>query len=78
MKLTIDNQPIRLSSLREVWQGPVQVELGGDTGRRVAESSQLIADVIACGEEVYGVNTGFGQLANVHIDDDQTLGTFGE
>ncbi|NCF49994.1 histidine ammonia-lyase [Gammaproteobacteria bacterium] len=71
MKLTIDNQPIRLSALRKVWQGPVRVELGGDTGRRVAESNQLIADVIASGAEVYGVNTGFGQLANVHISDDQ-------
>jgi len=35
--------------------------------RRIAESQELIDDVVAHGDTVYGVNTGFGQLASVRI-----------
>jgi histidine ammonia-lyase len=71
MKLKIDSQPIGLGELRAAWEGPLNVELGDEARRRVIESNQLIAAVIASGEEVYGVNTGFGQLANVHISNDE-------
>jgi histidine ammonia-lyase len=71
MKLTIDNQLVGLTDLRVAWQGPVKVAIGGNARRRIAESSELIADVVAEGEQVYGVNTGFGQLAHVRIDDDE-------
>ena len=36
----------------------------GSAKQRVAESNELIDDVVAGGEQVYGVNTGFGQLAS--------------
>ncbi len=71
MKLTIDNQLIPLATLREVWHGPVEVTLGSDARRRIAESNELIEDVVAHGDTVYGVNTGFGQLASVKISDDE-------
>jgi histidine ammonia-lyase len=71
MKLTVDNQLITLAELREAWQQPITVILGGDARRRVSESNELIADVVAGGEQVYGVNTGFGQLAQVRISDDE-------
>ena len=73
MTMTIDNQLVGLAELRAAWSGPVTVELGNVARRRVAESNELIVDVLANGEEVYGVNTGFGQLANVHIGDDELL-----
>ena len=60
MKLTIDNQLITLAELRAAWRQPVTVILGGNARRRVSESNELIADVVAGGEQVYGVNTGFG------------------
>ncbi len=71
MKLVIENQLVNLSDLRDAWQSPVTVHLGDDARRRVAESNELIADVVAGGEKVYGVNTGFGQLAQVQINDDE-------
>ncbi len=71
MKLTINNQLITLAELRAAWRGPVEVELGVDAQRRIAESSELIADVVAGGKRIYGVNTGFGQLAQVRISDDE-------
>ena len=67
MKLIIDNQLVGLAELREAWRSPVTVELGNEARRRVAESNELITDVLAGGEQVYGVNTGFGQLAQVRV-----------
>jgi histidine ammonia-lyase len=71
MRLTIDNQLVGLAELRPAWQGPVKVGLGDNARRRIAESNEMIVDVVAGGEQVYGVNTGFGQLAQVRIGDDE-------
>ncbi len=73
MNLKIDNQFITLATLRAAWQEPVNVTLGAEAERRIAESNELIDEVVAGGEQVYGVNTGFGQLAQVRIDDDQLM-----
>lgn len=71
MNLTIDNQLVALDVLRAVWQQPLTVSLGDNAKRRIAESNELIVEVVAGGEKVYGVNTGFGQLASVRISDDE-------
>ena len=71
MKLTINNQLVGLAELRAAWRNPVTVSLGDDARGRIAESNELIADVVASGEQVYGVNTGFGQLAEVRVSDDE-------
>ena len=71
MKLLIENQMVTLKALRQAWLEPVEVEIGRDAHRRIAESNELIDDVVAGGERVYGVNTGFGQLASVRIGDSE-------
>jgi histidine ammonia-lyase len=71
MKLTINNQLITLAELRQAWLEPVTVDLGDDARRRIAESNEFVDDVVASGDTVYGVNTGFGQLASVRIGDDE-------
>ncbi|MDH3531634.1 MAG: histidine ammonia-lyase [Gammaproteobacteria bacterium] len=73
MNLVIDNQLITLAKLRRAWRKSPQVSLGSEARLRIAESNELIDEVIASGKEVYGVNTGFGQLANVHISDDELM-----
>ncbi|MEM7433253.1 MAG: histidine ammonia-lyase [Pseudomonadota bacterium] len=70
MTLTIDNQLINLARLREVWSGPITIDLGNESRRRVAESAEVIDDVLESGQTVYGVNTGFGQLAHVRIGEE--------
>ena len=71
MNLTIDNQLVTLGVLRSAWQEPLTVSLGNTAKQRIAEANELIDDVLASGEQVYGVNTGFGQLAQVRISDDE-------
>jgi histidine ammonia-lyase len=70
MKLVVDNQLIGLAELRLAWRNPLTVELGTQARQRVAESNEMIGEVLASGDQVYGVNTGFGQLAQVRISDD--------
>ena len=69
MTLTINNQLVTLAELRQAWLEPVTVGLGDDARRRIAESQELIDEVVAHGDTIYGVNTGFGVLASVRIED---------
>ena len=71
MKLTVANQKVGLAELRAAWLSPTTVALGDDARRRVAESNELITELVSGGDQVYGVNTGFGQLAQVRISDDE-------
>ena len=73
MMLTVDKQLVTLGELRNVWREPVEVQLGLEARRAIAESREFVSDVVASGQEVYGVNTGFGQLARVHISDDELV-----
>ncbi|MEE8345251.1 MAG: histidine ammonia-lyase [Woeseiaceae bacterium] len=71
MKFHIDGQVISLAELRAAWQSPITVTIGKSAAQRIAASNAHIAAVLAGGEQVYGVNTGFGQLAQVRISDDE-------
>jgi len=69
--LRIDEQPLSLAQLRKAWEGPVRVTLGDAALERVRAAQAKIAAVLESGEQVYGVNTGFGQFAQVRISDDE-------
>lgn len=71
MNLHIDNQPITLGELREAWQHPVRLSLGDNARRAIQASHTVVAEVVKRGKQVYGINTGFGQLAQVKISDDE-------
>lgn len=73
MHLHINNQPIHLNELRQAWRQPVKVSLGDAAMERIAASKALVTDVVQGGKQVYGVNTGFGQLAQVRIGDDELV-----
>src|SRR3569833_246974 len=47
------------------------VKVASDALRRVAESRGLIEKILGAGETVYGVNTGFGKLADVRVPGDK-------
>ena len=71
MKIHIDGQVISLSDLRAAWESPTSVTIGKSAAQRITASNAHIASVLAGGEQVYGVNTGFGQLAEVRVSDDE-------
>jgi histidine ammonia-lyase len=73
MDLHIDIEPTDLGELRRAWLQPVNVTLGDGAMKRIAASNALVAEVVKGGKQVYGVNTGFGQLAQVRIGNDQLV-----
>lgn len=66
-RLILDGQPLTLEQIEAAAHAQCRVEVSADAQRRVAESRGLIERILAAGETVYGVNTGFGKLADVRI-----------
>ena len=71
MNLELNGSPLTLDELREAWRVPLSVELGEDARHRIDAAAATVDDVIAEGAAVYGVNTGFGKLAQVRIEEDE-------
>ena len=65
--LVLGSAPLTLRQLRIVLDGPVTVELTADAWACVEKSAATVAAIVAEGRTVYGVNTGFGLLANTSI-----------
>jgi histidine ammonia-lyase len=70
MTLTLDPCTIDLSTLRDLWSG-APAKLDDASMQRVADSAASVERIVASGDTVYGVNTGFGLLANTRIPDDR-------
>ncbi len=64
---------VTLSQLRDIWQGPAHMSLDETTMTRVRSSQQTVRAALAAEQPVYGINTGFGMLANVRIPDDHLV-----
>jgi histidine ammonia-lyase len=56
-----------LAAWRSIYRG-ANVALDPAAQGPVADSAAAVARILARGEPVYGINTGFGKLANVRID----------
>lgn len=66
-KITLKPGGVRLSELRAIRDG-AGVKLSDDAYKAIDASAAAIARIVASGKTVYGVNTGFGLLANTRID----------
>ena len=67
----IDITALSLSDLRKALEGPVSVELSAQCRSRVAASQATVERILSKGEPVYGINTGFGLLAQTRIPSDR-------
>ena len=67
MRVVIDGSPLTIDEVVAVAHGRAVAVAGGDLAARMGPARELVADVIARGETVYGITTGFGALANTRI-----------
>ncbi|MBX3476119.1 MAG: histidine ammonia-lyase [Brevundimonas sp.] len=74
-QITIGQSPLTLSQLRAVLDGPVTVGLTEAAWADVDRGAATVAAILDQGRTVYGINTGFGLLANTSIapEDLETL-----
>ena len=70
MSLTLDPNAVTLDHLRRIWAG-ASARLDDGAMQRVAKAASSVDRIVAGGETVYGVNTGFGLLANTRIPDER-------
>jgi histidine ammonia-lyase len=70
MTLKLDPSKIDVAVLRRLWAG-APASLDEASMERIAAAAASVERIVASGETVYGVNTGFGLLANTRIPNDR-------
>ncbi|MCF6180305.1 MAG: aromatic amino acid lyase, partial [Geopsychrobacter sp.] len=70
-KLKLTPGQLDLATLRKIQAQPVEISLCAEAADNIDKSAATVADVIKQGRVVYGVNTGFGLLANTRIPNDE-------
>ena len=68
--MKLNPEKVDLGQLRELWSGKA-CSLDSAAMHRIASAAASVDRIVAGGATVYGVNTGFGLLANTRIPDDR-------
>ncbi|WP_308514928.1 histidine ammonia-lyase [Sphingomonas flavescens] len=68
--MKLDPRDISLDTLRQLWAG-AEGSLDDASMSRIAAAAASVERIVAGGETVYGINTGFGLLANTRIPADR-------
>src|SRR3954468_16117375 len=66
--LELDGHSLTLEAIAQVARGGVQVTLSAPAAARVDRARALVEKIAAGDEPSYGINTGFGTLAEVRIE----------
>src|SRR6266568_3843384 len=66
--LELDGQRLSLAQVFAVARGEEHVGLAAAARERVEQSRKIVEKIVAEGRTVYGINTGFGKLSDVHIE----------
>jgi histidine ammonia-lyase len=62
---------LTLPLLRRIYQEPTALALGAEDRSRIAAATALVDKIVAAGDAAYGINTGFGLLAQTRIPTEQ-------
>jgi histidine ammonia-lyase len=65
--MELDGQKLSLELISRVAAGDEHVTLSAQARERVTQSRRIVEKILAEGRIVYGVNTGFGRLSDVHV-----------
>ena len=68
--MKLDPTNVDLAALRRLWQGE-DAHLDDASMQRIADAAASVDRIVASGDTVYGVNTGFGLLANTRIPEER-------
>lgn len=70
-EISLDGRSITLEQVAAIARHRAQVTVTPEAMARVARSRALVDQRLASGDVAYGINTGFGYLSRVRIDDAQ-------
>ncbi len=66
-ELVVDGSALTVDDVVAVAHGQARAELGADVPRRMEASRSVVVKALGGGQPVYGVNTGFGALADTPV-----------
>src|ERR1041384_6163247 len=68
--ITLNPGQVTLAELRAIWEG-APVKLAESGGTAIDAAAANVGEILESGRTVYGVNTGFGILAQTRIPADR-------
>jgi histidine ammonia-lyase len=72
LSCVLDGQSLSIEDVVRVARNPaIRVTVKREARRTLLQSRELVERAIKSGQTIYGINTGFGKLANVRIPSDQ-------
>lgn len=71
MQIEVGKAPLGLEAIRAALAGPVAARLTSEAEARIRRGAEAIERLVASGQPIYGVNTGFGKLASERIGPDK-------
>ena len=69
--LTLKPGELTLAQLRAVANSHIKIQLEETVYKRMAQSEKIVQKIIAENKTVYGINTGFGELAKISINPEE-------
>ena len=63
--------PLKFPTLRDLARGGVTLSISESAQSAIDRGAQAVAAIVRRGAPAYGINTGFGRLAQTHIPNDQ-------
>ncbi|MCP9493908.1 MAG: histidine ammonia-lyase [Pyrinomonadaceae bacterium MAG19_C2-C3] len=69
--IELDGQPLTLAQIARVADGDAHIKLADTRRESVTASRRVVEEIIASGQTVYGVNTGFGKLSDYVVPSDE-------
>src|SRR5690349_4317867 len=69
--LPLGESPLDLSALQAILDGSARLALDPRAAGRVRAARRVVESALTDGRVVYGINTGFGKLADVRVPDAQ-------
>jgi histidine ammonia-lyase len=66
------NETLTILKVVQLAEGTIQGILSDDALAKIRKSQQYVSDIVSDNKTVYGINTGFGVLANTHISAEDT------
>ena len=63
--------PLNFAALRDLSRGGAALSISEGAYAAIDRGARTVADIVRRGAPAYGVNTGFGRLAQMHIPNDQ-------
>ena len=62
---------LSLAELRRIYEHPAELSIGAAARSSILAANALVNDIVAVGDAAYGINTGFGLLAQTRIPTQQ-------